>query len=78
VLGVSLLLVFTGGFASGVAGKDAPSYDLWMSIGVLGLLGMFFLVVPVVWFNRPRFFVPPPQRDDPGALAEWRAVRARR
>jgi hypothetical protein len=77
-LAVSPLLVFIGGFASGAAGEDSSSYDVWMSIGVLGLLCMLFLVVPIVWLNRPRFLVPPPQRDDPGALAEWRAVRARR
>ena len=38
----------------------------------LGLLAM----ASVALFNRPRWFVPPPLRAAPGAVAEWRAERS--
>ena len=46
-----------------------------MGVGLAGLLGFFLLALPITYFNRPRFLVPPHQRDDPGALAEWRRAR---
>jgi hypothetical protein len=32
----------------------------------------FALTLSVIFFNWPRFIVPPPQRGECGALAEWR------
>ena len=46
-----------------------------MGVGLAGLLGFFLLALPITYFNRPRFLVPPHQRDDPGALAGWRRAR---
>ena len=36
------------------------------------------LMLTVMLFNWPKFIVPPPQRSEPGAVAEWRARRGRR
>ena len=62
------------GFAT-LAGIQVGTYCHAVA-AALGL-SQLFLAVPVVWLNRPRFVVPPPQRADPGALAEWRAARRR-
>jgi len=35
----------------------------------------FALFLTVMFFNWPKFIVPPPQRDDLGAFAEWRNTR---
>jgi len=35
-------------------------------------------IVGVVFFNRPKIFVPPHQRRQPGAVAEWIADRRRK
>jgi hypothetical protein len=68
-------LLVGGGIGADLAGKDSSGYDIGMSIGLIGLLGIFLLALPITFFNRPRFLVPPHQRDEPGALAEWRAAR---
>lgn len=71
-------LLVGGGIGADLAGKDSQGYDVGMSIGLVGLLGILLLALPITFFNRPRFLVPPHQRDEPGAVAEWRAARARR
>lgn len=73
-----VILLIGGGIGADLAGKDSQGYDIGMSVGVVGLLGIFLLALPITFFNRPRFLVPPHQRDEPGAVAEWRAARARR
>jgi hypothetical protein len=78
VQGACFLLLVGGGVGADFAGKDSPGYDIGMGIGLAGLLGIFLLALPITFFNRPRFLVPPHQRDDPGALEEWRSARARR
>ena len=75
VQGACAILVIGGGIGADVAGKDSAGYDIGMSVGLVGLLGLFLLALPITFFNRPRFLVPPHQRDDPGALAEWRRAR---
>jgi hypothetical protein len=75
VQGACAILVIGGGIGADLAGKDSPGYDVGMSIGLAGLLGLFLLALPITFFNRPRFLVPPHQRDAPGALAEWRRAR---
>ena len=75
VQGACAILVIGGGIGAEEAGKDSPGYDVGMSVGLAGLLGLFLLALPITFFNRPRFLVPPHQRDEPGALAEWRRER---
>jgi hypothetical protein len=36
------------------------------------------VLLTVIFFNRPKFIVPPSQRDEAGALAEWRSSPSRR
>jgi hypothetical protein len=78
VLGLSALILIGAGIVSDLVGKDSPSYDLVMTIGVLGLLGTIIVAFPIMYFNRPRFLIPPVWRDDPSTVDEWRAKRARR
>ena len=73
-----MLVLIAGGGVADAIGKDGAGYDIAMSVGLVGLLGIFVLALPITFFNRPRFLVPPHQRDEPGALAEWRTARARR
>jgi hypothetical protein len=52
---------------------QAHSSAEWI-VYVLAYIGSFFLVI--VWgaitlFARPKFLIPPHQRDQPGALSEW-------
>jgi hypothetical protein len=75
VQGACAILVIGGGIGADLAGKDSSGYDIGMSVGLVGLLGFFLLALPITFFNRPRFLVPPHQRDEPGALAEWRRAR---
>ena len=77
VQGASILLLLGAGITSDLIGSDSRYYDLVMSIGVLGLIGTIFLAFPITYYNRPKFLVPPIWRDDPGAVAEWRAARER-
>jgi len=70
-------LAIGAGIVSDLVGKDSPSYDLVMTIGVLGLLGTIIVAFPIMYFNRPRFLTPPVWRDDPSTVDEWRAKRAR-
>jgi hypothetical protein len=78
VQAAAVLLLIGGGIGASLAGKDSSGYDIGMSIGLVGLLGIFLFALPITFFNRPRFLVPPHQRDEPGAVAEWRSARARR
>jgi hypothetical protein len=78
VLGASVLVLIGAGITSDLVGSDSKYYDTVMAIGSLGLLVMFLVAFPIMYLNRPRFLVPPHQRDEPGAVAEWRAARSRR
>jgi hypothetical protein len=75
VLGASVLVLIGAGITSDLVGTDSKYYDTVMAIGVLGLLVMFVIAFPIMYFNRPKLLVPPIWRDDPGAVAEWRAAR---
>ena len=78
VQGACVLVLIAGGGVADAIGKDGAGYDIAMSAGLVGLLGIFVFALPIMFYNRPRFLVPPHQRDDPGAIAEWRTARARR
>jgi hypothetical protein len=78
VQGACALVLLGAGITSDLVGSDSSSYDLVMAIGCLGLLGTIFVSFPIMYFNRPRALIPPPWRDDPSTVEEWRAARARR
>jgi hypothetical protein len=40
----------------------------WFTLG-------FVLLLTVMFFNWPKFIVPPGQRNEPGAVGEWRSSR---
>jgi len=63
-----IALVFAGGAVAELTDAD----DLGMAIAAFGLLAVVALHVPILLFNRPKALVPPPLRDQPGALREWR------
>jgi hypothetical protein len=75
IQGACVLILLGGGIAGVLIGEDGRGYDIAMGIGFAGVLGLFVLAFPITFFNRPRFLVPPHQRDEPGALAEWRRER---
>jgi hypothetical protein len=78
VLGLGGLLVIGSGIAADLLGSDSRYYDAVMSVGLCGLLLTIFVGFPIMYYNRPKLLVPPIWRDDPGAVEEWRAARARR
>ena len=78
IQGACVLILLGGGIAGDLIGEDGRGYDVAMGIGFAGVLGLFLLALPITFFNRPRFLVPPHQRDEPGALAEWRRERGTR
>ena len=66
-----------------IAGQGADRYDSHPARLAAGLTAAWFgigwvLLLTIMFFNWPRFLVPPGQRDEPGAVAEWRAVRQRK
>lgn len=77
-LGACVIVLIGAGIAGDLAEKDSTGYNVAMSVGLVGLLGIFLLGLPITFYNRPRFLVPPHQRDDPGTLAEWRRARSGR
>ena len=78
VQGASTLLLIGAGIVSDLIGSDSKYYDTVMAIGLLGVLGTFLLAFPIMYYNRPKLLVPPPWREEPGAVEEWRAARSRR
>lgn len=77
ILGLSVVVLIAGGVSGDVVGEDSAAYDRAMGFGSLGVFGLFFLAFPIMFFNRPKFLVPPHQRDERSALAEWRLERER-
>jgi len=78
VQGACSLLLIGAGITSDLIGTDSRYYDAVMALGLLGVLGTFLLAFPIMYYNRPKLLVPPAWRDEPGAVEEWRAARARR
>lgn len=68
-------LFFGGGAVAALSREGADMYDVGMAICCLGLLLGAAVHFPIVFFNRPRFLVPPGLRNEPGALAAWRRER---
>ena len=75
VLGLCALILIGAGIVSDLVGKDSPSYDLVMAIGLLGLLRDDLRRLPDHVLQPARVLVPPPWRDDPSAVDEWRDAR---
>jgi hypothetical protein len=55
----------------GPAGLAVGISSAWFAAG-------FVLMLTIMFFNWPRLLVPPGQRGEPGAIAEWRSDRERR
>jgi hypothetical protein len=55
---------------SGTTGQASPDLVTAIVLYGLGLLGIA-LNVAIVWFNRPRFLVPPHLRDEDGLVTAW-------
>ncbi|MGW3245496.1 hypothetical protein [Streptomyces sp. NPDC001070] len=73
-LGAGLCL--TGGFLIGwFEGVTVAAGSILTALGVLMSALGFGLHLTILWFNRPRFLVPPHLRDDPGTMIEWRRHR---
>lgn len=79
---VPLVAAYTCGcFLPGLLGSALASgphdtvFEVGAGIAALTFVVFLPLVLGVFFFNRPRWCVPPHRRDEPGALAEYRAGR---
>ena len=74
-----VLLVVVAGLLTPERETGPFARPLWFVIPALGGMGLGAVVwLAIVLINRPRAFVPPHLRDQPGALHEWLASRSRR
>lgn len=60
-----------GPYAPRVAKLAAYATVAWFAIG-------FLLMLTILFFNWPKWLVPPGQRAESGVVAEWRSARRRR
>jgi hypothetical protein len=61
------------------AGQSRPAaYHVVITASEWWMLIWFAVMLSVMFFNWPKWIVPPVQRAEPGAVAEWRADRRRR
>ena len=77
IQGLCVLVLIAGGVAGDVVGEDSGAYNWVMGFASLGLFGLFFLAFPITFLNRPKFLVPPHQRNERSAVEEWRIERER-
>src|ERR1700709_1527121 len=68
IQGACVILLIGGGIGADLAGKDSSGSPIGRTIALAALLGILLLALPITFFNRPRFLVPPHQRDEPGAV----------
>jgi hypothetical protein len=77
VVWVPAIALFVGGsVVAALSPEDSALYDVGMAAASLGLFGGSAIQFGILFFNRPKFLVPPGLRDEPGALAAWRSARA--
>jgi hypothetical protein len=63
----------------GAAGKHAPPAAKVAAVVTVAWFGLWFgLQLTITWFNWPKCLVPPGQRGERGAVAEWKLTRSRR
>lgn len=78
-LGVALFFMATGILFSIPEAHDSENAPAALAITVAVLLVGFMAsgasVALVVWFNRPKFLVPPNRRNEAGSFADWKASR---
>jgi hypothetical protein len=82
-----LLFAWGGGIAGywvamlngGGAGAGAPhAAEVAGVVTAAWFMAWFVLAVSIVLFNWPKLMVPPGQRSEPGAIAEWRSARRKK
>lgn len=69
------IMLLTAMLAYDVAGRDSNLFAPLLICALLFLLlatAAFFLQLSIIWFNRPRFLVPPHMRDQVGTLVARR------
>ena len=70
----ALMLLVSVGFLIPAMFMGATASTPWRIYGLIVVAYLYFvavLAVSIVVFNRPRHFVPPPWREDPGAMSAW-------
>jgi len=84
---VPVMLAWCGGVVGywvaalngGAAGARAPQAAKVAAVVTAVWFGVWLVVAaPVVLLNRPKLLVPPSQRGEPGAFAEWQSARRKR
>jgi hypothetical protein len=59
----------------GRPGHLSPATTALGAFAIAWSVGCGVLLLTVMYFNWPKFVVPPSQRSEPGAIAEWRMAR---
>ncbi len=72
-----VVLMFGGGAVGALSDESSAAYDAGMAVASVSLLLGAAVHSAILFFNRPRFLVPPGLRDEPGALEAWRRQRRR-
>ena len=60
---------------AGSASSSSRGWHVVAWIFAVWSLASLALALTVMFFNWPKFVVPPPYRGEPGAVAEWRSTR---
>lgn len=56
-------------------GRLTVAWAVVVSVALAGLVFFGGCSACIVWFNRPKFLVPPNRRDQASAFADWRSER---
>ncbi|WP_328890603.1 hypothetical protein [Streptomyces sp. NBC_00316] len=57
--------------ATAAAGGAGPAVEEVGAFFILGSFPLLMLHATIVWFNWPKFLVPPHQRSETGSVIEW-------
>jgi hypothetical protein len=73
-----IALFMGGAVVAALSPENSAVYNAGMAAATVGLFGGTAIHLPILFFNRPKFLVPPSLRSEPGAIEAWRGARASR
>jgi hypothetical protein len=77
--GGAMIGICVAALNGGAAGQQAPHAAKVAAVVTVAWFGVWFaLAVTIILLNWPKLMVPPGQRGEPGAVAEWRAGKAQK
>lgn len=60
---------------------SGPTHEVATNVAIAASVGMFLavpIIITIIVFNRPRFLVPPPRRNEPGIIVVSRSGNRQR